>query len=83
MADMGRRQPAANESLHSFPLKATFLAYSTQGNPLFPTLGKDYGNPRSGYDPFNLLFLAMQEQRERVTSRICWTDAGNHQKVCQ
>ncbi len=30
MADMGRRQPAADEPLHSFPLKATFLAPSSE-----------------------------------------------------
>src|SRR5271155_5800751 len=30
MADMGRRQPAADEPLHSFPMKATFLAPSSE-----------------------------------------------------
>ena len=31
MADMGRRQPAIDEPLHSFPLDATMLASSAQG----------------------------------------------------
>jgi RHS repeat-associated protein len=60
-------------------------SYSTQGNPLFPTLGKDYGNPRPGYNAFDLLFLSIQQQqqpREKVTTRICWTDE-NGNTVCQ
>ncbi|MBV8207820.1 MAG: hypothetical protein JO041_13585 [Acidobacteria bacterium] len=41
--------------------------------------GKDYGNPRRGYDAFHLLFLAIQRQqqphkkpKEVVTHRICY-----------
>ena len=63
-------------------------SYSTQGNPIFPTLGKDYGNPRSGYSAFDLLFRSIQQQqqqqkpREEVTHKICWTD-DNGTQVCQ
>lgn len=59
-------------------------SYSTQGNPLFPTPGKDYGNPRPGYNAFDLLFLSIQQQQqhEKVTTRICWTD-DKGKKVCQ
>jgi RHS repeat-associated protein len=58
-------------------------SYSTQGNPLFPTPGKDYGRVRNGYSPFDLLFLTMQrQQHEEVTTRICWTD-DKGKKVCQ
>ena len=48
-----------------------------------PRNGVDYGNPRPGYDPFDLLFLSMQKQlHEKVTTRICWTDE-NGKQVCQ
>jgi RHS repeat-associated protein len=48
-----------------------------------PRNGMEYGDPRRGYDPFDLLFLSMQKQlREKATSKICWTDETG-KKVCQ
>jgi RHS repeat-associated protein len=45
--------------------------------------GSKYGNPRPGYDPFQLLFLSMQKQlHEKVTTRICYTDE-NGKRVCK
>jgi RHS repeat-associated protein len=45
--------------------------------------GKDYGNPRPGYNAFDLLFLSIQKQlHEQVTTKICWADE-NGKKVCQ
>jgi RHS repeat-associated protein len=52
-----------------------------------PQHGKDYGNPRPGYDPFDLLFLSIQQQSQPapqpvVTSKICYTD-DNGTQHCQ
>lgn len=45
--------------------------------------GKDYGDPRTGYDPFQLLFLGIESQqqaakkpKEVVKSTICYNDDG-------
>jgi hypothetical protein len=48
-----------------------------------PQHGKDYGNPRSGYDAFDLLFRSIQKQtKESVTSKVCSTD-DNGAQHCQ
>lgn len=58
-------------------------SYSTQGNPLFPRVGKDYRNPRRGFNYFDLMFRVIQRQlHEKVTTKICWTD-DKGKKVCQ
>jgi hypothetical protein len=43
--------------------------------------GRDYGNPRPGYNAFDLLFLSIQNQqqaakqpKEVVKSKICYND---------
>jgi hypothetical protein len=49
--------------------------------------GRDYGNPRPGFDAFQLLYLGIQSQqqsarqpKESVTSKICYTgDDGKQQ----
>lgn len=48
-----------------------------------PRNGVDYGNPRPGYNAFDLLFLSMQKQlHEKVTHKICYTDENGKQS-CQ
>jgi RHS repeat-associated protein len=48
--------------------------------------GRDYGNPRSGYDAFQLLYLSIQQQqqaakkpKEVVKSKICYNDDDEKQ----
>jgi hypothetical protein len=68
----------------------TYKFGKTYYNPVVnaPQYGKDYGNPRTGYDAFRLMFMTLQQQvsqpkkKEVVISRICYSD-DNSKQHCQ
>jgi hypothetical protein len=48
---------------------------------LFQT-GQNYGRGKFGYDPFDILFKAIQQPHEQVTVKMCKTDE-NGKPACQ
>jgi len=47
-----------------------------------PQNGVEYGNPRAGYNAFDVLFKSIQPMHEEVTHKICFVDKDG-KKVCQ